>query len=181
MTDPAVHHLSRDELAQGRPSLGGSPQDDGTIEMLVVRPSENERLTPPSVEVSAALGVHGDRWSRGAARAYPDTQITIINSRLLDFVSGGRDRWALAGDNIVADLDLSQVNLVPGQKLEVGSAILEITETPHTGCSKFSGRFGAEALRFVNVGPGKEMRLRGIYARVAQDGVISVGDRIRKL
>jgi MOSC domain-containing protein YiiM len=149
--------------------------------MLVVRPTVDERLTPSSVEVSGALGVHNDRWSQGAARDYPDTQITIINSRLLDLVSGGRERWALAGDNIVADMDLSQANLVPGQKLEIGSAILEITDTPHTGCNKFSGRYGAEALRFVNVGPGKEMRLRGVYARVVQDGTITVGDRIVKL
>jgi MOSC domain-containing protein YiiM len=147
----------------------------------VVRPTVDERLTPSSVEVSGALGVHNDRWSQGAARDYPDTQITIINSRLLDLVSGGRERWALAGDNIVADMDLSQANLVPGQKLEIGSAILEITDTPHTGCNKFSGRYGAEALRFVNVGPGKEMRLRGVYARVVQDGTITVGDRIVKL
>jgi MOSC domain-containing protein YiiM len=181
MTNRADLHLTREELEAGLPAIELSPRDAGSIEMIVVRPGEDERLGPPSVEVSAALGVHGDRWSKGSSRDYPDTQITIINARLLDLVSGGRERWALAGDNIVADLDLSRENLVPGQKLDIGSAILEITDTPHTGCNKFSGRFGAEALRFVNVGPGKEMRLRGIYARVIQDGVISVGDRIDKL
>ena len=111
----------------------------------------------------------------------PDIQIAIINSRLLDLVSGGRDRWALAGDNIVADLDLSQANLVPGQKLRTGTAVLEITDIPHEGCNKFASRFGPAALRFVNVGPAKELRLRGVYARVLQDGMISVGDRIQKL
>jgi MOSC domain-containing protein YiiM len=174
-------HLTRDQLAEGLTSISMSPSDEGTVEMLVIRPTEDERIMPPMVEVSADLGVHDDRWSKGAARDYPDTQITIINARLLDLVAGGRDRWALAGDNIVADMDLSQVNLATGQKLEIGSAILEITDTPHTGCNKFSSRYGAEALRFVNIGPGKEMRLRGVYARVAQEGVISVGDRIRKL
>lgn len=181
MSEPASLHLSRDELEAGMSSISLSPQDGGTIEMLVVRPSEDERLTPPSVEISAARGVHGDHWSLGRYREYPDTQVAIINSRLLDLVSGGRDRWALAGDNIVADLDLGQLNLTPGQKLEMGSAVVEITDTPHEGCSKFAGRFGAQALRFVNVGQGKEMRLRGIYARVVQDGIVSVGDRINKL
>jgi MOSC domain-containing protein YiiM len=181
MSERAALHLSKEELEAGLPMLGLSPLDAGTIEMIVVRPNEDERLTPDTVEISAALGVHGDHWSKGKYRDYRDTQVAIINSRLLDLVSGGRDRWSLAGDNIVADLDLSHVNLVPGQKLEMGSAVVEITDTPHEGCNKFAGRFGAQALRFVNVGVGKEMRLRGIYARVLQDGAISVGDRISKL
>jgi MOSC domain-containing protein YiiM len=181
MIDQAALHLSKAELEAGLPAVTLSPQDAGTIEMIVVRPTEDERLTPDTVEISAALGVHGDHWSKGKYRVHRDTQVAIINARLLDLVSGGRDRWSLAGDNIVADLDLSQFNLVPGQKLEMGSAVVEITDTPHEGCKKFAGRFGAQALRFVNVGVGKEMRLRGIYARVVQDGAISVGDRISKL
>lgn len=181
MSERAEIYLTPDELELGLPGIAASPQDDGVVEMLVVRPEEDVRLMPEAVEVGSDRGVHGDRWSMGSSRAYPDTQIAIINSRLLDLVSGGRDRWAVAGDNIVADLDLSQVNLVPGQKLEAGSAVLEITETPHAGCNKFAARFGADALRFVNVGPGKDLRLRGVYARVVQDGTIAVGDRIRKL
>ncbi len=181
MSDHTALHPSMAELEAGLPALELSPQDPGTIEMIVVRPSEDERLTPATVEISAESGVHGDHWSSGKYREYRDTQIAIINSRLLDLVSGGRDRWALAGDNIVADLDLSRVNLMPGQRLEMGSAVVEITDTPHEGCAKFAARFGAQALRFVNVGQGKEMRLRGIYARVVQDGAISVGDPIGKL
>jgi MOSC domain-containing protein YiiM len=181
MSEATVIHLTADQLALGLPEIVSSPQDDGVVEMLVVRPEENKRLTPVAVEVSSIQGIQGDHWSKGKYREMPDIQIAIINSRLLDLVSGDRRRWSLAGDNIVADLDLSQSNLVPGQKLRAGSAVLEITEVPHEGCNKFAARFGAAALRFVNVGPGKEHRLRGIYARVVQDGTISVGDRIRKL
>lgn len=174
-------HLTLDELNHRVDEVLASPADEGRIEMLVVRPGEDQRITPDRVEVSPDMGMHGDRWSIGSYAEYPDTQITIINSRLLQLVSGGRERWGLAGDNIVADLDLSQVNLTPGQKLEAGSAILEIAETPHTGCKKFAGRFGADALRFVNVGQGKDLRLRGIYARVVQPGWIAVGDWLTKL
>lgn len=181
MSEATVIHLTADQLTLGLPEIVSSPQDDGVVEMLVVRPEENKRLTPVAVEVSSIQGIQGDHWSKGKYREMPDIQIAIINSRLLDLVSGDRRRWSLAGDNIVADLDLSQSNLVPGQKLRAGSAVLEITEVPHEGCNKFAARFGAAALRFVNVGPGKEHRLRGIYARVVQDGTISVGDRIRKL
>jgi MOSC domain-containing protein YiiM len=181
MSESAVTHLTPEQLELGLPGVLSSPQDDGVIEMLIVRPNEDERLTPDKVEVSALLGVHGDHWSKGKYSEMPDIQIAIINARLLDLVSGGRDRWPLAGDNIVADLDLSQTSLVPGQKLRAGTAVLEITDTPHEGCKKFASRFGPAALRFVNVGPAKDLRLRGVYARVLQDGLISVGDRIQKL
>ncbi len=181
MSNETATHLTPAELELGLPRIGASPDDEGLVEMLVIRPVVDQRETPDSVEVSADLGVHGDRWSMGKSREYPETQITIINSRLLDLVSGGRERWALAGDNVVADLDLSHANLPAGQKLEAGSAILEVTEQPHTGCNKFASRFGADALRFVNVGPGKDLRLRGLYVQVVQHGVISVGDRIRKV
>jgi len=181
MSGAAVTHLTPDQLEFGLPGVLSSPQDDGLVEMLVVRPDEDQRLTPERVGVSGLLGVDGDHWSKGQYGEMPDIQIAIINSRLLDLVSGGRERWALAGDNIVADLDLSQTNLMPGQKLRTGTAVLEITDTPHEGCKKFASRFGPAALRFVNVGPAKELRLRGVYARVLQDGIISVGDRIQKL
>lgn len=177
-----IRHLTRDELKGGLSRILASPLDDGRVEMLVVRPEENKRVTPSAAEVSASLGLHGDHWATGGYRDQPDIQLAIINSRLLDLVSAGdRGRWSLAGDNIVADLDLSHANLVPGQKLEAGSAVLEITETPHTGCKKFASRFGADALRFVNLGAGKDLRLRGIYARVVQPGTIAVGDQIQKL
>jgi MOSC domain-containing protein YiiM len=176
-----TRHLTTDELNAGLGRILEAPQDGGTVEMLIVRPTDDERSTPNSVELTADLGVHGDHWSIGNYRDEPDTQVTIMNSRVLDLVSGGRERWSLVGDNIIADLDISHVNLVPGQKLEAGSAILEITETPHTGCKKFSSRYGADALRFVNVGPGKELRMRGIYARVVQPGIVSLGDQIYKL
>jgi MOSC domain-containing protein YiiM len=174
-------HLSLDELNAAIGPILDSPKDGGTVEMLIVRPSENARITPEQAKVSPELGVHGDHWSMGKYREYPDIQIAIMNSRVLDLVSGGRERWSLAGDNIIADLDLSQANLVPGQKLEVGTAVLEITAEAHEGCKKFASRFGADALRFVNLGRAKELRLRGIYARVAQPGTISVGDVIKKV
>ena len=181
MTEAGFRHLTLGELRLGLPHVLAAPGDGGAVEILVVRPEEDERATPSTAELSAARGLHGDRWATGEYRDHPDTQITIINSRVLELVSGDRERWSLAGDNIVADLDLSHANLAPGQKLEAGSALLEITETPHTGCKKFSARFGADALRFVNLGEGKDLRLRGIYARVVQAGTITVGDRLNKL
>lgn len=59
--------------------------------------------------------------------------------------------------------------------------VLEITERPHTGCAKFSKRFRAEALRFVNSPEGRRLRLRGVHAQVIAAGWIKVGDRIEKV
>jgi MOSC domain-containing protein YiiM len=79
------------------------------------------------------------------------------------------------------DLDLSEANLPAGTRLAIGSAIVEVTDQPHTGCSKFVERFGVEAMKFVNSDVGRELHLRGINARVVQPGTIRVGDSVRRI
>jgi MOSC domain-containing protein YiiM len=64
--------------------------------------------------------------------------------------------------------------------LSIGDAILEITGIPHNGCAKFVDRFGADAVRFVNSPTGKQLHLRGIYAKVVRDGQVRVGDAVTK-
>ena len=59
--------------------------------------------------------------------------------------------------------------------------MIEATPIDHTGCKKFADRFGVDAVRFVSTPEGKEMRLRGMYAKVVQPGPIRAGDRVRKL
>jgi MOSC domain-containing protein YiiM len=92
-----------------------------------------------------------------------------------------KDRWPLAGDQLYIDLDLSAVNLPAGTRLALGSAVIEVTSQPHTGCTKFTEHFGPEATRFVNSPDGKALRLRGINAKVVQAGTIRVGDLARKV
>ncbi len=101
--------------------------------------------------------------------------------RLAALVAGERERWPLAGDQLYVDLDLAVDNLPPGTRLAVGMAVIEITPHPHTGCAKFSARFGSDALRFVNSPDGRALRLRGINARVVEAGIVRLGDAIRKL
>ena len=69
----------------------------------------------------------------------------------------------------------------PGTRLALGSAVIEVTAQPHTGCTKFSVRFGSDAWRFVNSEVGKELHLRGINAKVVQPGTVRCGDKIQKL
>lgn len=104
-----------------------------------------------------------------------------MNARVSDAVAVTRDRWQLAGDQIYVDMDISHENLPAGTRLQVGDAVIEISETPHTGCAKFASRFGKDALRFANVGLGKDHRFRGVNASIVEPGTFRVGDKITKL
>lgn len=88
-------------------------------------------------------------------------------------------RWPVI--NWSVELDLSSTNLPPGQRLRIGSAVIEISDIPHNGCHKFGARYGDAALRFINSARGKALRLRGVYARVVQAGRVNQGDVITKL
>ncbi|MCX6048050.1 MAG: MOSC domain-containing protein, partial [Chloroflexi bacterium] len=113
--------------------------------------------------------------------SHPDMQLNIMNSRVIALVAQDKDRWALAGDQLFIDLDLSEDNLPPGTQLALGSAVIEVTNQPHTGCAKFVARFGLDAMKFVNSAEQKQLHLRGINAKVVQPGTIRVGDRAKKL
>jgi len=99
-----------------------------------------------------------------------------MNARAAELVAGGTDRMSLAGDQLYVDLDLSVENLPPGSLLAVGQAVLQVSEPPHLGCAKFVERFGADAMRFVNSRTGRQLRLRGLNARVVVPGTVRVGD-----
>jgi MOSC domain-containing protein YiiM len=87
----------------------------------------------------------------------------------------------LAGDNLIVDLDLSEANIPIGQRLQVGQAVLEVTDLPHTGCSKFVERFGPDAVRYINAAERRALRLRGLYARVLKAGTVQIGDTVQKV
>lgn len=180
------HYLEENELVAGLNRVRQAPTDQGTVLMIVARPESNARKVLPEGELTPDAGLVGDRWARSCSRRLPDgqvnpdTQLTLINSRLIELLARGEPIWELAGDNLVVDLDLSQTNLPVGQRLRIGSALVEITFQPHTGCAKFSKRFGPEALKFVNSPEGKQLRLRGVHAQVIHAGVVRTGDPIAK-
>jgi MOSC domain-containing protein YiiM len=180
-------YLTTDELSLHLDAIRESPADEGTVELIVRRPDENEREVLEEGVLDVQEGLVGDMWRRrGSSRtpdgsAHPDMQLTLMNARAVAAVAGDRERWALAGDQLFVDLDLSNENLPAGTRLEVGSAVIEITDQLHTGCAKFTARFGSDAIKFVNKGAGRELRLRGIYARIVEPGTVRPGDAIRKL
>jgi hypothetical protein len=164
-----------------------APCDAGTLEMIVIRPDVGERAVLEEAELHPDHGVVGDSWrARGSGRtedgaAHPDMQLNIISSRVLDLIAGDRERWPLAGDQLCVDLDLSEENLPPWTTLRIGEAVIQITDQPHTGCGKFSARYGVDALRWVNSPEGKSLHLRGVNGRVVEPGTIRRGDTVSKL
>jgi hypothetical protein len=182
----SILHVSAEELEAGLPGILASPRHEGTVELVVRRPAEGERELLDEGLLDPDDGLVGDDWrNRGLRSKYgaphPGTQLTLMNSRAIELIAGDRDRWALAGDQLYVDLDLSPESLPPGTRLAVGSAEVVVTEQPHTGCAKFTERFGSAAIRFVNSPAGRASRLRGMYADVVVPGTVRPGDAIRKL
>ncbi len=182
-----VQYLSMTELEAGMDHIRQSPSDHGTLRMIVRRPNVDEREVLQEGELNPAEGLMGDTWKVRVNKHSADglasinKQITIMNARTVALLAQSEEHWPLAGDQLYVDLDLSEDNLPPGTQLTIGSAILEVSPDPHTGCQKFSARFGVEALKFVNSPEGKRLHLRGINTRVVQGGVIHVGDKVQKI
>jgi MOSC domain-containing protein YiiM len=177
-------HRSPEDLAADIEHVAAAPRDAGRVELLVVRPAEDERVEVDEVVIDTEVGLVGDTWpQRGSTRTPdggpdPDAQVTVMCSRASQLVAGARERWSLAGDQVYVDLDLSVDNLPTGTRLALGDAILEVTAAPHTGCSKFSERFGVDALRLTATPEGRRLRLRGINTRVVRSGTVRVGDEV---
>lgn len=182
-----VQHLSIIELEAGMDHIRNSPKDNGVLKLIVRRPAVDVREGIREGQLNTREGLEGDTWRTRGSSHTPDgtanvnAQITVMNSRAIALLAQDEERWSLAGDQLYIDMDLSDDNLPAGTRLSIGSAILEVSAQPHSGCKKFSSRFGVEAMKFVNSPEGKRLHLRGINARVVQAGMIRVGDAVKKI
>jgi hypothetical protein len=185
--ESTVKHLTTEELEAALDHLRQAPKNDGVVELIVRRPEVDQREVLDEAEIDVAVGLVGDNWiARGSRRtpdgsAHPEMQINIMNSRVTALVAQEKERWPLAGDQLYIDMDLSKENLPAGSRIAVGSAVLEVSPLPHTGCHKFVARFGLEAMQFVNSELGRALCLRGINAKVIQGGTVKVGQTAKKV
>ena len=185
--EPTVKHLTLQELEAALDHLRQAPKDDGVVQLIVRRPGVDQREVLEEAELDPVKGLIGDNWiMRGSRKTpdgspHPEMQINIMNSRVTALVAQEKERWKLAGDQLYIDMDLGHENLPPGSHLAIGSAVIEVSAIPHTGCLKFVSRFGAEAMKFVNSPVGKSLCLRGINAKIIQGGTVKVGQTARKL
>jgi hypothetical protein len=185
--ESTVKHLTMQELEAALDHLRQTPKDDGVVHLIVRRPEVDQREVVDEAQLDVVHGMIGDNWFvRGSKRtpdgsAHPDMQINIMNVRVTALVAQEKERWPLAGDQLYIDMDLSKENLPAGSRLAIGTAVLEVSPFPHTGCKKFVARFGTEAMEFVNSDLGKQLCLRGINAKIVQSGIVKMGQTARKL
>lgn len=159
-------------------ALPRSPKERGSVHALVLRTGPGQRATPEQVELVAGGGVVGDAW-KTHAHSEPGNEVALMNVHVLRAVcEGDESRMALAGDNLLVDLDLSEANLPPGTLLEIGSAVLRISESPHRPCKKFVERFGATAAKRVARANRIGRRGRGVLCTVERAGCVRRGDAI---
>lgn len=179
--------LTRAEMEARLENVRRAPEDDGVLKLLVSRPQTGERRVLESGQLSREEGLVGDNWKHRPSKKTADgspfveMQLTVMSSRVIEIVAADKARWPLAGDQLFVDLDLSVRNLPVGTQLTIGDAVIEVTAPLHTGCKKFGGHFGADALAFVNSPVGLELRLRGLNARVIREGTVRPGDRAKKV
>jgi hypothetical protein len=180
-----VAFATTDQLDAHLTGIEAAPREVGTVELIVRRPSNGEREVLDRGRLEPGVGLVGDNYvTRGSretddGRAHPLAELNLMGARALAAVAGDdRHRWALAGDQLIVDFDLSADHLPPGTRLQVGTAVIEVTTKPHNGCAKFAARFGREAARWVN--QRKDLRLRGINAVVVTAGEVVAGDAIRR-
>jgi hypothetical protein len=187
-----MHHRAAAELEAWMDHLQAAPAESGTLDLVVRRPANAEREVLAEGVLDEADGLIGDNWlARATSRALAEgrhlkAQVTVMSSRMIRLLADSDEERALAGDQLYVDLDISYANLPAGSRIALGDpdnggAVIEVSDKPHTGCAKFVRRFGQEAVSFVNSEVGKEMRLRGLNARVVTGGTVRPGDQVRKI
>ncbi|MCX4026571.1 MOSC domain-containing protein [Endozoicomonas sp. SM1973] len=180
-------YTSREGLELALEIIKQSPKQEGSVKLIVCRPSVDQRKVLEVGELSLEEGLLGDNWKQreltrsknGMVKV--DNQLNLMNSRVIEAITTDKEQWQLAGDQFYVDFDLSYENTPPGAQLLIGNAIIEVTEEPHLGCKKFADRFGMDAVKFVNSEQGKQLNLRGINAKIIKPGLVKVGSIIKKI
>lgn len=172
-------HLPLADLEARLHALPEAPRDSGILVLIVCRQFEGPRQTPPRVRLTPEEGVPGDRWSLRLPQD-SGSQLAVMRRDVAELIANGQP-LTVFGDNLFVDFDISNANLPVGTRLRVGEALVEVSPKLHNGCVKFKGRFGEDALTFVNAKPTRDQNRRGIYWKVVEAGEASVGSAIQVL
>jgi MOSC domain-containing protein YiiM len=169
-----MEHRSED-LSRLLEAARSAPKDEGLLKLIVLRLPGSGRSLPERAALVPGSGIEGDRWGLKTERS-PSSEVSMMNARFIEAAAGSVERMSLSGDNLLVDMDISRSNLPTGARLRVGSAVLELTDHPHHGCSKFERHYGKSVRELVDSPEGCALRLRGVYARVVEGGEVRCGD-----
>jgi hypothetical protein len=186
IAESPTHALSA-ELEEGLRHIREAPRAEGVLALIVRRPGPGRREVLDTCRLDVVDGLVGDCWSTGPSGQSADgwlhlsRQLTVMSSRVMALLARDQSRWALSGDQLFVDLDLSVANLPSGTRVAIGSAVIAVTEPLHSSCKAFASRYGVAATAFVHSPVGGALRLRGVNARVIRSGDVRVGDPVKKL
>ncbi|MCP5085460.1 MAG: hypothetical protein GY952_01445 [Rhodobacteraceae bacterium] len=179
-------HVTTAELDAALPDILAAPEH-GQVEILCRRPDFSQREFCDSLKVTVARGIENERWLKHPWLTLPDgspdprIQISVLSKRVLDMCWRDRDNVLYPGDTIITDMDLGEENLPVGQQLQVGSAVLEVSDKFNNACAKWKKRHGRESYDWINRPEYRQHRLRGVLCKIAQDGAIRKGDQLLKI
>ncbi len=182
-----MSHATAAELQAAMAHILAAPKTGGQIEMLCLRPDYGMRRFVNEISVTRAAGIPGERWATrpwlrlADGSPHPGIQVCILSRRVLDIVWRDRENTPHPGDTFITDMNLSEANLPPGQRLRAGTAVLEVSDIFNDGCVKWAARYGKPSRDWINAPENRALRLRGILCRVAQDGIMRQGDVLEKI
>lgn len=175
-----------DEFRAALPHVLAAPKDGAPVLQLCFRPGYGLREFPESLELTKAGGIPGERWAIAPwlkladGSGDPAIQVSILPKRVLDLVWREGDEAPHPGDTIVADIDTSLANLPEGTLLECGTALLRVSGVFNEACVKWKVRYGPAAKDWVTAPGHPELRLRGVLCSIERDGIVALGDALRK-
>lgn len=175
------------ELMAALPYVLGAPKDNAPVLQLCFRPGYGLREFPARLTLTRAGGIPGERWAVAPWLKLPDgtgdpsIQVSILPKRVLDLVWREGDEAPHPGDTIVADMDMSLENLPEGTRLACGSAVLRVSGVFNDACVKWKVRYGQAAKDWVTADGHPPLRLRGVLCAIEADGVVALGDVLRKM
>jgi len=156
-----------------------------SISALCVRPGPNMREERTALVLDPERGAVGDRWEHKTwltlpdGRSDPRVQVAICNSVVLAMIQAATGVRHHPGDSVFTALDLSAENLPVGSRLQVGQAVLEVSDVENDACAKFAAHYGTSVLDWIRLPENRPLRLRGLFARVVCGGRAALGDPVR--
>lgn len=186
MLDRSQDFATLEDLEAALPHILAAPKDAAVVHSICRRATFGARDYPDHLEVTPQAGVVGDRWAEYGwlklADGTPDprNQVCILPTRVWQ-VACNRPGMPHPGDTIIADLDMTEENIPTWSHLQIGTAVLQVSDVFNDACVKWRARHGDESHRWLNLPQYRALRLRGMLCKVIQAGRFSREDRLRPI